>query len=290
VRLFRSKWAAVAFWLIVVGAIIAVIGPSKAFEDCIRNRNDDYSQHAAQKEVTLLIEAISWARARSACGFVAANENTGALTGLSGIAVALFTGTLWWVTRNMVRIADIQRTDTLRAVAASEKAAEASVGVEIPRLAVEEITPVPGAGERTWYPRVAVTVRNYGRTPAFLIGEAICYHVGLELPPKLQYDYAIDLPAGKIIKDGGIHEITRRGMHIRLNAETVASMKNCTTRFWIFGYVVYTDFLRTTRWFNFRAFLQMPVPTLDEPIPGIPIPKPYWVSVPPVRKDDSGPD
>ena len=60
------------------------------------------------------------------CGFVSSDANAGAITGLAGVVVAVFTGTLWWVTWSMVSIANQQRSDMLRSVAASEKGAIAA--------------------------------------------------------------------------------------------------------------------------------------------------------------------
>ena len=48
------------------------------------------------------------------------------ITAVSTLAVAFFTGTLWWVTWGMVRIAKAQQPDTLRAIKAAEKAAKAA--------------------------------------------------------------------------------------------------------------------------------------------------------------------
>jgi hypothetical protein len=54
------------------------------------------------------------------------DNNRDDIAAASTLAVAFFTGTLWWVTWGMVHIARDQRADTVRSIEAAERAANAA--------------------------------------------------------------------------------------------------------------------------------------------------------------------
>lgn len=56
------------------------------------------------------------------------DEHNGAISAISGLIVAGFTGTLWWVTWGLVRVANDQRIDSLRSIDAAVRAAIAAEG------------------------------------------------------------------------------------------------------------------------------------------------------------------
>lgn len=217
------------------------------------------------------------------------------ITALSTLAIAYFTYTLWRANQDMVRVANMQRTDTIRAIEASEAAAraaersaEASVGVEIPRLAVESIEFINfGAANlpaKLQFPQVAVTIRNYGRTPAFLQRESVCFEIGMTMPSKIEYDYAIDLPAGRAMNKDECYRLTRTGQRPSLTEESVAGIMEGASALWVYGYIAYRDFLNEPRWFNFRASFQVP------PVINGMRRDSFWISAAPTRRDDRGPD
>ena len=93
--------------------------------------NSQYDKEACATFGVLFIR--SWHDLTSTVGgFI--HDNRDDITVVSTMAVAIFTGTLWWVTWGMVRIAKEQRGDLLRSVEASEIAArEAQALAELAR-------------------------------------------------------------------------------------------------------------------------------------------------------------
>jgi hypothetical protein len=115
---------------------------------------------------------------RSATGeFIDRNRDD--ITAVSTLVVAVFTGTLWWVTWGMVRIAGDQRADALRSIKASEEAARAAESAA--KTASEQFE----MSHRPWIPPgiipageisfgedalsipVMLVTRNTGNSPAF---------------------------------------------------------------------------------------------------------------------------
>jgi hypothetical protein len=69
-------------------------------------------------------------------GFIHRNRDD--ITAISTLIIAIFTGTLWWVTGGMVSIAKDQRLDMLRSIKVSEDAAEAAkIAAEASRIQSE---------------------------------------------------------------------------------------------------------------------------------------------------------
>jgi hypothetical protein len=269
---------------------------SPSFRDCLHDRKNSRPYQAIHNENTPFITSSSLrTKLTLACGFVAANENNGALTALAGIIVAIFSGTLWWATTGMQRIAQMQNDQMVKAIRASEDAARASersaesaVGVEIPRFAIRGIEFIGleaiGIEAKLKHPAVVVVIKNLGRTPAFFEQEALCFRVGLTLPQTLKYDFAIDHPAGKTIESGESYRLERTVQLPSFSTQTISEIIQGTNSLWIYGYLFYYDFLDEPRWFNFRARYQTP-PALD----GRTF-KGAWHSVRPSRRDDYGPE
>lgn len=236
----------------------------------------------------------SWNDLSRAIGGVI-DQNRDDITAVSTLVVALFTVSLWYVTWRMVRIAQLQRIDMVRAIEASEvvaqaaeKSAEAALGVEIPRLAVQNIeffdSGVANLAARLQFPQVAITIKNYGRTPAFLRQESMCFASGRTLPSKLEYDYAIDIPAGRTIDKDETYRLVRLRQRPSFDEAMVADILQGTTSLWVYGYIFYYDFLNVPRWFNFRASFQVP-PVIN----GVRHEN-HWISEAPARRDDHGPE
>jgi hypothetical protein len=267
---------------------------SQSFQECIHTRKDMHAYQALRHKDSIIVEAVGLrTQLHVACGFVAANKNNGALTALAGIVVAIFTGTLWWATRGMLRIADKQRADMLKAIKAGEIAARAAersaeVGVEIPCIAIQGIefldTDAADVESKLQNPKVIVTIKNHGRTPAFIEREALCFRLGMALPHRLEYDFAIDHPAGKTIESEEIYRLGRTGLLPKFDNETISGILRGNNSLWIYGYIFYYDFLRELHWFNFRARFQIPPSLNGKTFEGA------WHSEAPVRRDDFGPD
>jgi len=129
---------------------------------------------------------------------------------ISGIFVALFTGTLWWSTdkmwsagerqlayaRRALRV-EIASTKSSLAIAkqsadAASLSANAAIGVERASIHVESVTNNTWAdiGTKDWirYSVPTIMMKNYGRTPAFITEVNVVQIIGIITKPTYRND------------------------------------------------------------------------------------------------------
>jgi hypothetical protein len=109
--MLRRRWKVAALWLIAIGAIYYLFGPSQAFQDCISQHQSAKPYQTPQEEGGFFVKAPPLARLNIACGFVSANENNGAIAALAAVVVAIFTCTLWRATSRLWVSAENQLTE-----------------------------------------------------------------------------------------------------------------------------------------------------------------------------------
>lgn len=106
--------------------VIWTFGASTPFSECI-NKHKRYHAYANIDNASFyFVRAFIRAQLNSACAAHVANHFNGAIAALSGVAVAIFTATLWWVTWGMVGLAREQRIDLLKSIDAAVRSAEAA--------------------------------------------------------------------------------------------------------------------------------------------------------------------
>ena len=128
------------------------------------------------------------------------HRNRDDITAISTVVVAIFTGTLWWVTWGMVCIAKDQQADVKeslrisgdaveaakRSAEAADLSAKASIEVELPSLHVESVKTTFAWRDdiKAWLNLFIpeITIKNYGRTPAFVTEVSVAVHVGITMP------------------------------------------------------------------------------------------------------------
>jgi hypothetical protein len=91
--------------------------------DC--SPSEDKTQNKTISENCATIDVLfvrSWTDLRHNAGWLVHHYRDD-ITAISTLVVAIFTGTLWWVTSRMVRVAEEQRSDTLRSIKATERQA-----------------------------------------------------------------------------------------------------------------------------------------------------------------------
>lgn len=120
-------WKATILAIAAVLIIGWVVRGSEAFQGCVKESKHYSSYDTSDKEFGIVDRAFARVRLSIACTGIVADKNNGAITALAGVAVALFTFTLWLVTWDMVKIASRQREDILRSIVAAERSAEASL-------------------------------------------------------------------------------------------------------------------------------------------------------------------
>lgn len=175
---------------------------SEPFRDCIKQRKNYDAYQALHKEAFFAVKFFVRSGLDGACAVHVINAYQGAVAALSGIVVAFFTATLWWVTWGMVRIAKDQREDTLRSIVAAEQAAGAAslnanavLGVELPRLELSSASWSPlfsSEFDKLREGGIVIRLRNHGRTGAHIIEDCVVADVP-------EYDFMPDEPRYHIL-------------------------------------------------------------------------------------------
>lgn len=259
-------------WLVGVGSALWIFGDSKTFIDCIPKRVKGNDYQALHENAGFFVKAVPRLKLRLACGFEAADANEGALSGLAGIAVAIFTFTLWRSTEKLWREAEAERKGGERArdedsrrldwsleiaqehaVAADTAAnaakisADAAVWAKMPAL-----RPVVGHGDKGAGNLHALgIITNVGETSALITNVCFVAHVSDPgKPPKIlantslvRYPPSGDTPVNPefdLIGDKSF-PFTAAG-EVPINA-TIKQLTDGEKVAWIFGYIEYTDFL-----------------------------------------------
>jgi hypothetical protein len=128
-----------------------------------------------------------------------------------------------------------------------KRAADAAIGVELPKLTLFHLD-FADLGGRGWItnlmcPTIEVKVKNYGRTPAFIMSEGVEIVVGF---PSERPDYsrtAHDLPPETVVESGQPFSLAAVMPSASLSTDQVNAIVEGRPIFWVFGYVAYRDFL-----------------------------------------------
>jgi len=133
--------------------------------------------------------------------------------------------------------------------------AKAAIGVELPTIFVTDIVlrerGVANLAARLQFPSIDVTFKNFGRTPAFLVKRAVVIHAARVLPETPICHTIHEYPRGQII-DKGI-SVTERFDQSGYDESTVDSILAGETFLWVYGFLIYQDFLRTFHEIGFCA-------------------------------------
>jgi hypothetical protein len=184
---------------------------------------------------------------------------------LSTIAIAVFTGTLWWVTLGMVRITKEQRIDMLRSVKATEDSAMAAqktvdllMAVEIPRLIVTGFK-MEASDTNLHYAlngfSVTVTVYNAGKREAIVTSYIFIHRVTSGITTLLWPKYKAT-EASRIISPG-MYEDFSFGDHESIAGDEIADILSGNKTLHIFGFVYYKDFFSNSHDLTWKAHLKI---------------------------------
>jgi hypothetical protein len=183
------------------------------------------------------------------------------------VVLAFSTLSLWAVTwRASIRQsrdmeASIDVAD--RAARAAELSAQASIGLQLPRLVVHAMSMyMPGQPHGTYQPfttnyrrgappewfQVGVQIDNIGKTNAMVVEHCMETVVGRRLPKIPQYNSVIPAAVGEVIRaDDGFLVIHVRNRFFNLTAEqrqaTEAEAIELRQSLWVYGFVRFTDFM-----------------------------------------------
>jgi hypothetical protein len=178
--------------------------------------------------------------------------------------LAIFTGALTGM--GLLQIFFLFRADRTaeKTANAALRSAQAAIGVELPKVFVTSIKlEQRGMGNfeaQIQVPRATVTVKNFGRTPAFLGQQATEGVISAGLPDKPEYRHGHSVPSGTAIEGGHSYELPLASGPF-LKIDEIADLVAGKTTFWVFGYVTYRDFLDNWHQLKFCSALYIPTPS-----------------------------
>jgi hypothetical protein len=224
-----------------------------------------------------------------ASNFADRNERT--IGALAAVALAVFTLYLWRATHGLRRYAGLQADDMQKLLRAAEDNASAAAGlraaaeaqaktaaeqhatlqeqtavavilskaavaVELPIIFVTDIKWCRGGlgtlEARLQFPLVNISFENFGRTPAFIAQTSITICEAYILPETPTYGAVISYPPPGTLLERGRHRTIQIG-HRELSAAEIENIVNSNTAIWVFGCIVYCDFLKRLHEMGFCA-------------------------------------
>ncbi|HEX4043591.1 MAG TPA: hypothetical protein VHY10_17970 [Xanthobacteraceae bacterium] len=187
---------------------------------------------------------------------------SGAVTAAATVAIGFFTFFLVRVTNRQARL-------TKAAVDAAKKSADAAMGVALPRFEVTQVRIQRTGGdtlaESLWRP-INVTLVNFGQSAAVILRECIIFWVGDVLPaiPDYSLGRVHDIGFRFPIIAGDSHPISAQAVGMDafgnpfgidpIEADRVAEGQSTL---WLYGYLVYRDFLDQVATKGFCARLEV---------------------------------
>jgi hypothetical protein len=136
--------------------------------------------------------------------------------------------------------------------------ARAAVSVELPKIILSRVdlgdTAATSLASRLQSLRIEIAVTNYGKTPAFLLGQA------LEIEVKPVYPSAFDLPPETVIDYKNKYPLGIARPKSPLSPEDIQAILDGSTRLWVYGYVYYRDILSEAHMVRFCKVFLPPSP------------------------------
>lgn len=172
-----------ALVLIAAAFVVALLVlPSQSFQDCIQGYQPQNSEQSPPERAADFIKIGR----RCSASFIEANQ--AALGALATLFIALFTGTLWWSTRQLWQASENQSKLTHRSIHEAARAASAMEQIAHHSAASADAAIATARHvlvvERAWVfgspvleahdvlPKVYLGLKNHGKTPAFV--KVIC--------------------------------------------------------------------------------------------------------------------
>ncbi len=165
--------------------------------------------------------------------------------------LVIFTGALSAV--SMVQISFLNRSDKTARIAAdaASKSANAAVGVELPSVHIEHVgflLPIEDATDFTAWMNTAVpniTVKNYGRTPAFITDVNILVRIGKTLPIPRRYAKPVEYITRVVLTNGEpksfqTYRYFEKGLFLQ---EKIDAVTTGDAMLFVYGYLTFNDFM-----------------------------------------------
>ncbi len=247
--MLRRSWKDWLAATIALALIVWLVGTSEAFKSCIHERKNQQPYRALHERSAIIGITIVGLRTRIglnvACAGNFADSNQGAITALATALLAIFTFTLWRSTSRLWKVS-IEHADIAK---------RALLDVERPHVLIEDIQMhgfqitaarreeyrVAGLLSPSIFPRVTFSIRNHGKSPAWVISEVTRFIMIKQLPVLPQYYRPIGLGRRYVIPPGGkLYGECRFETNEISDVDRLRIVKD-ETRLFVYGYVDYED-------------------------------------------------
>jgi hypothetical protein len=142
--------------------------------------------------------------------------------------------------------------------------ARAVIGVELPKIILSRVefgdTGAASLASRLQSPKIAISVTNYGKTPAFLLGQAIEIEVCALLPAQPEYPSALDLAPETVVEYKNKYLLGTARLKSPLSPDDIQAILDGNTRLWVYGYVYYRNILSEPHMARFCKLFLPPSP------------------------------
>lgn len=279
-RAKHRKWPRYVLWIVAISVVLGapsyVVYQSEGFQKCVCDgENNNAAQDGQkQKSSTIII----------ACVGTFLQDNNGAVSAITGLLIALFTGTLWWATKRMQDASIQQSIDMQRSIAESARAADAMEGVARSFADNVEILRDRIARQMRAYVCVVVSGATYqdknrglkfagipmmlntGNTPAYKVSFKATTDI---LPIPLPENFGFPLP-DEVIGSGtlGPHQSFTMNIVVQNFCDDADVMSIMRVRegkgLYVWGVINYEDVLGDPHYTRFCQLLSwVPIPTAD---------------------------
>ena len=132
----KENWIVISFTALSTVFVLGLFGSSKAFQECFKDHKNSPAYHGLHQSISLFVKDALRVRLHIACGL----SDEGVWLVISGIAVAVFTFTLWRSTLLLWQAGEKQITAAQTAANAANLSAQAAVaGIAKPQLFIKDV-------------------------------------------------------------------------------------------------------------------------------------------------------
>ncbi len=134
-----------------------------------------------------------------------------------------------------------------KAADAAKASADIATGTSLPKLMIQEFKSIGSSSssvrEFFRFPRLDITIKNHGQSPAFVSAWLLCFHCG-DIPLEPEYNLKLGVSLQKTVVEPG-HTYTLPRLYPRnqqeFTDEDVTAIIARQKAFWAYGFITYKD-------------------------------------------------
>lgn len=227
------------------------------------HRTSDYANQTTRHTIPTVDEFAGWdlegkarycaedmpekSPAQWAQGYLCGAKHTDDEAAISSQRTVILTVALFAVACAQAVIYAVQARTMKGQLIAAQQTAIAALGIELPKLLLHKVEfadmGVADLRARLQYPKVNVTLKNYGRTPAFISQQSLeveCF--GIALPP-VEYPRSHVVLPGTVADGREVYELGAARPRRLITDDEIDGILSWTRKLAVYGFVAYSDFL-----------------------------------------------